>query len=1327
MTSDHSSNGNGRLNPANGTSKIDTAPIWSLVSRTRRLLRSTWVLTGLLASFGLGLLLVVTMSMTDFLVSSAVPSEWTALRAIALVLLVVPTTWAVIAGVLRPLFRRLSNVLVARRIETQLPKIHNRLVTCIDLEDESRAVPVSEAFHRRLVSEALERIRGFNPRRVLDVQNFRRASAVAIIGVLALAVVFVPGVRTAMARVFNPFADIPPSGHVAYTVKVGNSDQQQEGNGFVVRGDDVEFLVEFTDSRKLYDDEALQLVIKTVNDENEEVVIRHTSPVSTKLETRGDLAFWKFSLKGLEHDFHYRVSGGGTYTRRFRVEMLERPEIVRVSTRLAYPEYMEKPERFLPVADVEGPVGSTVSVDVVTEGDIHEAKIEFLELKRIRQDVADRTPRDWFGSVRPKGASPSGTWQLNSLAGQPAHTDPANPAVHSHGFTKATEPFQVGTDDVLFATVYLPPDQSPREIMLKWHDGQGWEHRAFWGEDLINEGKPGTASRVRMGDLPQLGRLVTLEVPASAVGLSGRAVSGMMFTLHGGQAIWGTTGAMPPAQETVVKLLPTGQTFELKSGASPTELDEGQSHFTGTFPLLDNGLYRIQLKNRADRYNLTMAEAKIVAIPDNPPQVIIERPQQTLVLTQPQPVPVFITSFDDFGVKDIVLSVKTGDQDTFVGEPVVTLSPPVQNDHRDITLDLADRGLKTGDTLTYRIEVRDGNGQSGQTIDYVIQIKNDNAAADKQFEQLEKQTDNFRDKLVDLVSQQKKIQEKSNELEENYKDLTEKIEKAKADAEEQQKKKKKKDAKEDTKKDADAKKKADKPEEEKPVELDPEEQKKLAELKKELAKLAADENKNAALSEQVKNDLGALAKQAEENPLVPPQVADQIKQLEGAFEKAAVDPLKQLAKDLQQATQPKKQDTKLPEINKKAERVQKDLESIQKRMDALARAQRDSRDDMKQAMKDLKKDLLEQNAELTRDALQDLKEYLKAMQKDLEALQGKEENLLKDSLQDLTSKDLLDALREQQKDVAKKSEKKLDDTAELLDAKRKQQRDLPDGPYKPGDENYKNPPKEQRDTDDGEPTNEDQGEKQKGEKKKGDDKEAEEEFFLPKLEGLQAELDPRFEKMIRDLKEKLKKQEDGKKSSDPEQQERNRDQLQRLEELNSARRALKSDQKSLDNLQDQLKKAQQKSEQSNQQQKGQEEAQQNLEELLQHELTRQAQKMMQRMQQQQQQQQAKSQPGQDQQKNQQKDQQKNQPMPPQPTLANQLIGNQDPDDKGTEQVLVDLDKLDVATRRVILKMQPKEREELLQGLREEGPKAYRGFIRDYFKKLSRARAKGPKK
>lgn len=49
---------------------------------------------------------------------------------------------------------------------------------------------------------------------------------------------------------------------------------------------------------------------------------------------------------------------------------------------------------------------------------------------------------------------------------------------------------------------------------------------------------------------------------------------------------------------------------------------------------------------------------------------------------------------------------------------------------------------------------------------------------------------------------------------------------------------------------------------------------------------------------------------------------------------------------------------------------------------------------------------------------------------------------------------------------------------------------------------------------------------------------------------------------------------------------------------------------------------------------------------------------------------------------------------------------------------VDLSELDPATRALILKMQPKLREELLQGMREEGPEGYRKFIQDYFKRLT---------
>src|SRR5688572_12077684 len=45
-----------------------------------------------------------------------------------------------------------------------------------------------------------------------------------------------------------------------------------------------------------------------------------------------------------------------------------------------------------------------------------------------------------------------------------------------------------------------------------------------------------------MGAMPPAGQWVRLEVPASAVGLEGKSVRGMAFTLFGGRAAWDVTG-----------------------------------------------------------------------------------------------------------------------------------------------------------------------------------------------------------------------------------------------------------------------------------------------------------------------------------------------------------------------------------------------------------------------------------------------------------------------------------------------------------------------------------------------------------------------------------------------------------------------------------------------------------------------------------------------------------------------------------------------------------------------------------------------------------------
>jgi hypothetical protein len=112
---------------------------------------------------------------------------------------------------------------------------------------------------------------------------------------------------------------------------------------------------------------------------------------------------------------------------------------------------------------------------------------------------------------------------------------------HQHYFYGATQTLPVNAGDKLYTYVFLDPANTPSEVTLQWNDGT-WEHRAYWGLNLIGWGTDGTASLQYMGPIPEAGRWIRLEVPASRVGLEGSALNGMAFTLYGGKATWDRAG-----------------------------------------------------------------------------------------------------------------------------------------------------------------------------------------------------------------------------------------------------------------------------------------------------------------------------------------------------------------------------------------------------------------------------------------------------------------------------------------------------------------------------------------------------------------------------------------------------------------------------------------------------------------------------------------------------------------------------------------------------------------------------------------------------------------
>lgn len=193
----------------------------------------------------------------------------------------------------------------------------------------------------------------------------------------------------------------------------------------------------------------------------------------------------------------------------------------------------------------------------------------------------------WFDDALPAGAVPApdntGTggvdesWNWVSAnptpsSGTASHQSSIVAAtnIRQHYFMNATSTLQIAPGDILYAWVYLDPDPAnkPSEIMLQWHSGLGWAHRAYWGENSIEWGIDGTPSRINMGKLPEAGRWVKLVVPAHAVGLEGVTVSGMAFTQKGGRVTWDHTGKESASVDDLLTLLSS-------TGARVTDTRQG--------------------------------------------------------------------------------------------------------------------------------------------------------------------------------------------------------------------------------------------------------------------------------------------------------------------------------------------------------------------------------------------------------------------------------------------------------------------------------------------------------------------------------------------------------------------------------------------------------------------------------------------------------------------------------------------------------------------------------------------------------------------------------
>jgi hypothetical protein len=685
------------MQPEHFTGPIpDTRPLHSLVRRTRACLRGGWVATGFALAVSVGCGLLVLIGLAD----AAAPFS-SALRLLGLLLTVVPTVWVVLAGVLRPLCRRLSSKQVARRIEEHLPGIHNRLVSVLDLEgDRSRS---SSAFYRRLVDETVGYVASFRTGTLIDVKKLRHALLVAAGAVAAIVVAIVLlGERftTALARLAQPFADIPPVSGIAYAIVA------PEPGGKVLRGDDVAFTVE---ARKGQPDD---LILEARGD-GEPLLVRQ--PFRRLDDGRWGLVLSTSGIGlGADRALHYRVRGGGTWTREQEVRLVDRPLLLGLSAAVHYPAYMGMtlPRPNPPqVADVTGPEDSRIEVAVRAEGDVREAEIQFLERRWEPIEPEERVERVWFEDRPPTGATAEGQWLWGRWHGRAAHTEPPFKGPHGHVFRGATAGFPVGRDDMLFAYVYLPPEHPPRSIVLRWFEDSGAEHRASWGEHT-SAGEQSAPDQGYLGALPQFGTWVRLEVRAARVDLEGKTLRGMSFGLTDGECYWHRAGAIATGAEALVPA------SRLAMSAEP------EGCWIGSFPLRGQGLYRVELRNELKVANKPMKEAVFQAVADQPPEIVLDRPGNDVVLVAEGSVPLVIAAHDDFGLADVSIEIQRQPGADWESLPVRRYDKPCKSDTITAVLGHASMPLPGG-TLRYRAKARDCKGQIARTREYAVRLDRD--------------------------------------------------------------------------------------------------------------------------------------------------------------------------------------------------------------------------------------------------------------------------------------------------------------------------------------------------------------------------------------------------------------------------------------------------------------------------------------------------------------------------------------------------------------------------------------------------------------------------
>jgi hypothetical protein len=186
---------------------------------------------------------------------------------------------------------------------------------------------------------------------------------------------------------------------------------------------------------------------------------------------------------------------------------------------------------------------------------------------------------------------------VSPYSGTRALYSPIASGMHRHAAINADvgDRLTLEAGDVIYAHVWLDPDNLPRSLLIGFQDSDGDnsnDRRVYWGENLLitNYGEDGTVTRLPMGELPAAGGWVRLEVSAADLDLEGETLRGYGLYAYDGRVAFDQIGKSSEPDEPLIEYSISGQVVSDGVGLAGVEMTSAAG--AACTPSDTNGDYR---------------------------------------------------------------------------------------------------------------------------------------------------------------------------------------------------------------------------------------------------------------------------------------------------------------------------------------------------------------------------------------------------------------------------------------------------------------------------------------------------------------------------------------------------------------------------------------------------------------------------------------------------------------------------------------------------------------------------------------------------------------